>query len=235
LVYKEMGRILEDIVALVPAAGSGERLGRGPKAFLQCEGRSLIERVVHTLHRCVGRVVVGVPEDRLQFTRSKLDKWAQVFSGCLTRQTTIHRLMQETTEPIVLIHDVTRPFASQRLFRKIIQAARDYRAAAVFVPSHIPAAEHRDGFVTRAIPKSDFMLPQSPMAFQREVLEKAYRHANKEGIELQTTWELLVRIGVPVRIIPGEDRNIKITVPFDWEIARKIIAPSLESIKEKGI
>lgn len=222
-------------VALVPAAGSGERLGLGPKAFLKLEGQSLMERVVRNLQGCVERVVVGVPSDLLQIAQSTLGKKAEVFSGGATRQETIYLLMKKTNEPLILIHDATRPFASQRLFREVIQVAQDDRAATAFASTHIPAAIHKDGFITSTIPRSDFIQPQTPNAFQRKVLEEVYQRALEDGVELQSTVELVVRMGLPVRVIPDEEHNIKITVPFDWDIARKVIAPSLQSDKDKGM
>lgn len=224
---------VKDTVALVPAAGKGSRLGLGAKAFLRLKGQSLIERVVHTLYGCVGKVVVAVPADQLKSANKSLKRWAEVYAGEASRQATVYRLMEKTSEPIILIHDVTRPFASQNLILDVIKAAKKDLAASTFVPSHIPAAEHKDGYVTRSMPKSSFLLPQSPQAYHRYILEKAYKNAIDTKVEYQTTWELIVRLGIPVRVIPGEERNVKITVPLDWEIARKVIAPSLHLDEEK--
>jgi 2-C-methyl-D-erythritol 4-phosphate cytidylyltransferase len=223
-------KLPSDAVAVVPAAGKGERLGMGPKAFLRLGERTVLDRVVRIVRQCVPRVVVGVPRERLKETRSRLDGLADIYAGRSSRQQTILHLLKHTREPLVVIHDVTRPFASVALIRRVLNAAADYQAAATFVSSPIPAARHRADFVTEVIPRSQFVLPQSPMAFHRDVLEAAYRNAIEHGIEDQTTWELLLRINIPIRVVPGEERNIKITRPLDWEIAQKVIIPSQERI-----
>ena len=72
------------------------------------------------------------------------------------------------------------------------------------------------------------MLPQAPQAFYREILEQAYQKALKNGVEDQSTLELVLRLGIKVLLVPGEELNIKITTPLDWEMANKVIAPSID-------
>lgn len=217
-----------DIVALVPAAGKGIRLDLGPKAFLQIEGRSLILRVVNVLTSCVDRILVGVPNGYLKRSRQDLSGIAEVYPGGKSRQETILFLFKRCTEQIILIHDVIRPFASRNLILKVIDTAIKFGAAVACIPSQIPVSWYNEGFITESIPRSQIRLTQSPQAFHRDILDKAYRNALETGIEDQTTWELVVRLGIPVKAVEGEEQNIKITTPFDWEIANKVIAPSID-------
>jgi len=214
-----------DIAGLVPAAGLGTRLGLGPKAFLSIGGTTLVNRVVNTLTACVGRVLVGVPHSYLDKAIFELGGVAEVYSGGASRQSTIYSLLQKCTERIILIHDVNRPFASSALVLKVIYRARRHGVAAAFTPASIPLARYKDGFVISSIPSHEAMVPQAPQAFHRDILERAYQNAFKNGIEDQTTLELVLRLGVKVFVVEGEETNIKITSPLDWEIANKVIAP----------
>jgi len=229
-----MNNFNNDVAALVPAAGLGIRLGLGPKAFLNLGGSNLVYKVVNTLTSCVGRIFVGVPQDYVDKAQSELADLAEVYPGGASRQDTIFSLFQKCTEQIIVIHDVARPFASKELVFKVIDGARRHGAAAPFVPTLIPAARYQNGFVTESVPASEAMLPQAPQAFHRKILARAYQDALKNGVEEQTTLELVLRLGIKVLAVPGEELNIKITNPLDWEIANKVILPVTELRETKG-
>jgi 2-C-methyl-D-erythritol 4-phosphate cytidylyltransferase len=216
---------IRDAVALLNAAGSGIRLGLGPKAFLKLGGCTLVRMAAQTLTTCVEHALVGVPVDYVAAAREELKGLAEVFPGGATRQDTVRLLLLKSNEPIVVVHDVTRPFASPALIRGVIAAARLHGAAGAFVPSHVPAALCTDGLVTGYLHREQVLLPQSPQAYRREVLESAYRNAADKGLCEQTTWQLVLRDGGRLHPVSGEDRNIKITVPFDWELARLLVEP----------
>lgn len=224
----------QDTVGLVLAAGFGVRLGLGPKAFLNLGGSSLVYRVVNTLTGCVGRILAGVPHDYLDKARSELAGLAEVYPGAVSRQATVFALLQRCTETVILIHDVSRPFASRELVFKVVDGARRHGAAAPFIPTPIPVARRQGDFVNASIPASGVMLPQAPQAFHREIVERAYQNAVENGIEDQTTLELVLRLGIKVLMVQGEELNIKITTPLDWEIANKVIAPSIDSSELEG-
>lgn len=221
-----------DVAALVPAAGSGERLGLGPKAFLGIGGVSLVSRVVNTLTGCVGRVLVGVPPGYLDKATAELGDAAEVYPGGDSRQSTIYSLLQKCAEPIILINDGNRPFASRALVLKVIDKARRHGAAIAFTPALIPFARRQDGFLVSPVPSRQAIVPQSPQAFHRDILERGYQNALENGIEDQTTWEIILRLGVKVFVVEGEETNIKITSPLDWEIANKVIAPLVQRQKK---
>ena len=232
--FKKGSNLTRDSVGLVLAAGFGTRLGLGPKAFLKLGEGNLVHLVVNTLTSCVGRILVGVPHDYLDKARSELAGLAEVYPGGASRQATVFSLFQKCTEQIILIHDVSRPFASRDLVYKVIDGARRHGAAAPFIPTPIPVANYQDGFVTASIPISEVMLPQAPQAFHHEILERAYQNALKNGVEEQTTLELVLRLGIKVLAVPGEELNIKITTPLDWEIANKVIVPSIDVDELEG-
>ena len=148
-----------DVAALVPAAGAGKRLGRGPKGFLRLGGVSLVRRVVNTLTGCTGRVLVGVPPDYLDRARAELGA-AEVYPGGASRQETIYLLLKQCHEPMVLINDGNRPFASRGLVLKVIDEARKHGAAITFTPAVVPFAHQQEGWLTSAVPSGEAIVPQ---------------------------------------------------------------------------
>lgn len=211
-----------DAVAIVPAAGFGERLGLGPKAFLRIHGEELITRVVLTLRQCVSRILVALPPSHLDEAPYVVTQHAELYPGERTRHQTILSLLKECHESIVLIQDVSRPFASASLIQRVLAGARKAGAAAAFGKTNMPAATCADGYLVEAFPIREIVQPQPPLAFKREVLERAYEMAQDQGIETQATFELVLRTGIPVLAIEGEELNVKITTPLDWEIARMV-------------
>ena len=226
---RESGRRwAEETVALVPAAGSGTRLGLGPKAFLEIGGRSLIRRVVDTVGCLACRTVVGVPPELMEEAWQAVGGLAEIHAGGASRQETIFILLSRCSEEIVVIHDATRPFASSDLVRSTIEAARMHGAAAAYTPAAVPMAHRQEQFITSCTPTAEVLIPQSPQAYRRDIMEQAYSNAREHGIEDQTTLELVLRLGTRVLAIPGEAHNIKITTPLDWEIANRVVAPMVD-------
>lgn len=219
------------IAGLIPAGGLGKRLGLGPKAFLEINKKSLLKIVVSNLSGVVDRILVGVPSDYIERAREEIGYISEVYKGGRSRQETIKLLFERTEEEIILIHDVVRPFASRELFKKVIEGAKKYGACGTFISSHLPVFLFEDDFVISSISSKKVLHPQSPQAFRREILEKAFKFAEENEIEEQTIYELISRMGIKIYIVEGDETNIKITIPLDFEVAKKIIP---KFIKNKG-
>ncbi len=217
--------INDDCVAIIPAAGQGERLGLGPKVLLKRGGQTLIEHLVAKLEHCVSRIIVGVPPDLVVTIRELLGNRAVVVAGGATRQATLRILFDLTHEPYIVVHDVTRPFASVELIKRVIIAGRSSGVAGAFLHPPVPVAREEQGILIEAFDRSLVVLPQSPQCYQREKLAAAFRYADDQHIEKQTLWQIVVLHGQPITVVAGEERNIKITTPLDWEIAQKVIWP----------
>jgi len=221
----------DGVAALLAAAGQGERLGRGAKAFLVLDGCTLLEHVVGVLEKHATRIIAGVPEELVEQARHLLGERAVVLAGGRSRQETIRKLYDHSSEPLVVTHNVTTPFASSELLARVIAEARQSGAAVPFLHPHIPAGLPVQDKVVDYIARSDILLPQSPQCYRREVFERALVQAEAQGVETQATWQLIVMAGVPVTVVEGEECNIKITTPFDWEVAQKVIWPLLKGKK----
>jgi len=212
---------------LVLGAGLGERIGKGPKAFLRLRGKSLLRMAVEAQYSHVRRVIAAVPPSHLAEAVAVVGELAEVIEGGQTRQESVERLLDYSTAPLLVLGEVCRPLASSDLVRTIRDKAHSEGAAVPFIAPHHPVALAEDGWIVRSFEKDQVLLPQSPQGFQRELLERACEAAKANGNQRQGTWQLLQDAGIPIRAVPGEERNIKITTPLDWEIARCVVAEAV--------
>lgn len=214
---------VSDFTLMVAAAGRGERLGLGPKAYLTLGERTLLEWVVALGRPVAGSVCVAVPpgtEERAAQLLSGVPG-VRIIDGGATRQETYRRLLAQCATPFVIARDVSRPLASTSLIRQVAIAAHRHGAAGVFVPSHVPLAIARDGCVTASLEAGTVRIPANPQACRVDLLHDALN----AGIERQTLWELLVAIGHSLHIVDSDEVNPKITVLQDWVYVRDSVFP----------
>ncbi len=217
-------------VALVPAAGRGERLGLGPKAFLELNGKSLLLRAAENISVFVSKVIAGVPEGHLSKARQQISHLAEVYPGGNSRFSTIKKLFDRTTdEKIILIHDVARPFAGPGLIKNVIDTARTHGASVTVSPTGVPVANVKDEFVTSCLSRRASFLGETPQAFHREILDKALNHALHNNLTHLSPWELVLDLGLPLKAVVSDQINIKITTSLDWDFATKIIEPEVNN------
>lgn len=216
-----------DIVALIPAAGGGVRLGQGPKAFLEICGKSLVRRVAELVRQRVGRVLVAVPVDHFEMAQSQLSGLAEVHIGGATRLATLSGLLAKTTEPLIVIHDAARPFTSLDVLTQTIEAGRAHGAAVACRAIKVPVALIENGFTAKSIAPSHGASFETPQVFQRAVLDRAFAFIREHGIKDEALSDLVVRSGTSFRVVPDTEWNFKITTPLDWEIATKVVGPML--------
>jgi len=223
-------------VAVIPAAGAGERMGAGlAKQFMELEGRPLLAVTVENFERCsaVESVFVVVPPDSVSYCKEEiikryaLSKVRQVVPGGKRRQDSV-RLGLEAAQgesDLVLIHDGVRPFVHPEFIARIIQAAFQHRAVIPVMSLKETLKEvGNDGRVKGTMERRSFRLVQTPQAFRYEDILSAHRRAAEENWEEMTDDALLLeRMGIPVAVVEGLEENIKITTPYDLELARFIL------------
>ena len=209
----------DSISILIPAAGQGTRLGLGPKALLEIGGRPLVAWLAAKALRVAAEVLVAAPPGaEAQF--AALCPGCRVIAGGDTRQGSVAVLAHAAGGDWLLIHDVTRPFASEALLRAAAAAARETGAAAAFASPEVPVARLREGRVLEALPTAEAGIFQSPQVFRRELLLPVLARADAEGWQAQSTLQLVLRAGLTVAAVPGEKTNIKLTTAQDWMFAQ---------------
>jgi len=228
-------------VAIVPAAGSGNRMGRGlSKQYLSLGGVPLLVHTLNVFEKCplVDALLVVVPPPDVEAVRTEmlprwnLKKLAGVIPGGKERQDSVRAGIEtlDRDTDIVIVHDAVRPFITAKLIEDCIRAAAEEGAATVGVPVKDTVKEvGADGRVMRTCDRNLLWLTQTPQAFRRDIIENAHRAAVRDGYRGTDDTSLVERLGIAVRMIRGDYGNIKITTPEDLVIAEALLAASRQA------
>ena len=219
---------MSGVTALIAAAGSGERLGLGPKAFVRVGGRTLLELTVTALRGAVSEIVVAVPAEHLSAAR-QLAPEATVVSGGADRQATVRTMLAASHGDVVLVHDVARPFLTPAVLRRVLTAAEATGAAtAALAPADtVIMAEQGD-----VVPRELLRLVQTPQGFHRSLLAEAHEAAVKAGVSATDDAALVRRLGLAVALVEGSPLLSKLTVAGDLPLFEALHAVWL---KETGV
>ena len=213
--------------AVIVAAGRGNRLpGEVPKQFRDLCGIPILEWSVRAFeaHPEVDRVIVVLPPELARTAPEWLAERATVVAGGTTRAASVvcgvAAADRETS--VFLIHDGVRPFVSSATISSVLDSARsDPTVPALPVTDTIKRVD-RDGWVERTPARDTLRAAQTPQGFPAELLREL--HAGTDTAEHLTDDSLgCERAGIPIRIVMGDDRNLKITSEADLEYARWLV------------
>jgi 2-C-methyl-D-erythritol 4-phosphate cytidylyltransferase len=213
------------VAALVVAAGRGERLGQTiPKAFVPLLGKPLLVRSLEAMAAVaeLQRVVVVVPPDELErFAALELPGPVEAVPGGAERQDSVAAGLAALPASIewVAVHDAARALVAPRDVTRAIAAARETGAALLAVPARDTIKRVRDGAVVETPARDHCWAAQTPQVFRAELLREALAAARAEGLVATDDAQLVERLGVTVRVVEGDPRNIKITLPEDLATA----------------
>jgi len=218
------------VVAIVPAAGSGSRMGvASPKQFLRLGGVPVLVRTLRILagSRVVGGIVLVAPPPAVERTRRllarhRVPRVLAVVPGGAERQESVWLGLQvvPAAADLVVVHDGVRPFITGTLVRDVVEAAGRFGAAICGIPVRETVKRHREGFVEVTVDRGGLWLIQTPQAFRRTLLWEAHDKARRDGFLGTDDAVLVERLGVPVRMVAGLQENLKITTPDDLARAR---------------
>lgn len=217
-------------VAVIVAAGSGARLGKGPKALLSIGGRPLVRLAVEraVTSASIGSVVVVAPpgyEDAVRDALGSIAGSVAIVTGGATRQRSVAAGMDavDTGADVVVVHDAARPFASTALFAAVIEAVRSGADAAVPVLPLVDTVKRvRDGSIVGTEPRDQLALAQTPQACSAQLLRNGLAKADEAGLDFTDDAGLLEWAGASIRTVAGEPENFKITTPEDLARADRI-------------
>ncbi|WP_281499780.1 2-C-methyl-D-erythritol 4-phosphate cytidylyltransferase [Gordonia alkaliphila] len=219
------------VVALIPAAGMGTRLGLPiPKAFVMVGERTLLQHSVSAAlaSGVVDQVVVIVPADlAAQIDAEYSDRpEVTVTVGGAERSDSVRAGLAAAgpdTE-LVLVHDAARALTPPALFADVVHALRDgARAVIPGLPVVDTLKRVDDAETVLATPdRSELRAVGTPQGFTAELL----RHAHSGGGDATDDAGLVEALGVPVQVVPGDPLAFKITTPFDLRMARLLLDES---------
>jgi 2-C-methyl-D-erythritol 4-phosphate cytidylyltransferase len=219
---------------VVLAGGIGKRIGRPfPKQFLLLGGKPLI---VHVLEKAraipdIERVVVTCPEAHLEATRQlianhRLGAKFECILGGASRQASVYNgLLALGDVESVIIHEAVRPLVTVETFRTLMDAPDEN--AMYGIPISFTVIKGHD-YVEGLLEREELVNVQLPQKFDRAKLLAAHEAARRDDATFTEDAGLFFHYaGEPVRILPGSDENIKITVPTDTVTAEAIYADML--------
>lgn len=224
------------LVAIVPAAGSGDRLAAGiPKAFCELDGRTLLERAVAGVLESgvVNHVVVAVPTDRIDQAKRMLGEQATIVAGGADRIESVRLALSAltaATEPqFVLVHDAARALTPPELIVRVVDALRAGHGAvvpALSLHDTIKAVD-ANGVVLGTPERAGLRAVQTPQGFATALLLRAYRAyqdaARLSGAEFTDDASLVEHVGGQVQVVDGDPLAFKITTQLDLLLAQAIV------------
>lgn len=214
------------IGAILLMAGEGKRFGSElPKQFHPLGGKKLFKHALDTLQstHLFDELVLVCHPDWLE------EENVKVVSGGKTRQESSYfGLLSFSQKPdIVLIHDAVRPFVSEEIIRANIEEAAKWGAVDTCIPSADTLVYAPGQKIIRQIPnRADYLRGQTPQTFRMDWILEAHQKARADGFENATDdCSLVLRLGYPVHVTRGDERNIKITSEFDLLLAQHLLNP----------
>ncbi|MEN9516181.1 MAG: hypothetical protein RLZZ159_47 [Actinomycetota bacterium] len=206
--------------AIIAGAGMGHRLGAQlPKALIQLDGVTLVERAFTALSTVVDEIVITAPAGFEDQFRSIVGESAKVITGGVLRSDSVNLALNSLSPTVknVLVHDAARALASSELAKKVLQELQSGEAAVIPALSVVDTIKEvdRDGYVRSTPDRSVLRAIQTPQGFNVEVLRRAHQ-ASEDATDDAALVEAL---GVKVKTIAGEARAMKITNPEDLAIA----------------
>lgn len=208
------------VAALIPAAGSGERLGKGPKAYLPLGETSILRLCLSAFEMQLSEIVVAVSKDMLPEAQRHVPEDAQVILGGATRQASVYALLHATNADIVLIHDAARPFLAQAIIERTVASVQTSGAATVVKPvadTLIHTETHQ------LVPREPLRAVQTPQGFKRELIFEAHRDALANDVKATDDAALVRRLGHKVALVEGSSWLMKITTPADYTMAQALV------------
>lgn len=234
------------VTVILPAAGLGTRMGRAVperagtsrKQFMLLEGSPIL---LHTIRKfastpAVSEIVVALRADDIEWVREslraeKFGKPVRLVEGGDSRQESVeHALaaLDPASTELVAVHDAVRPFIEQSTLERVFSEAEETGAAIVgIVPVDTVKQVHRNK-IRQTIPRERLILAQTPQVFRYDLLQSAFAKAREDGFAGTDESSLVERLEqVEVSVVPGSDRNLKITKPSDMDLARMFLAEEM--------
>lgn len=222
-----MRRNAQTTWAIVVAAGQGMRMGSAlPKQFIDVAGRPLVAHTLDALlaHPQVSGAVMAIPRGarplvtRTVVARLRSKKPVRLVTGGASRAESVLKALEKLPAQAftVLVHDGARPLVGLALVDRLLAAVALHGAAIPAMPSVDTLKERTtSGFVKKTLERAKIVCVQTPQAFTRAVLERAFHEAGATMAQATDCSGLVERTGARVAIVPGERDNVKVTEPAD--------------------
>ena len=212
--------------AVIVAGGSASRMGGIDKVMAELCGCPMIVHAVRAFDACDAIceiVIVTRPDlvEPIQALCGEFSKVRAVVVGGSSRQESVENGLTALSKgtKMAAIHDGARPLITQEVIDRTVRAAHLYGAAAPVIPVKDTIKTVAAGLVADTPDRASLRAVQTPQVFDRDLLEVALQKAKEDGAAVTDDCSAVERLGMRIKIVEGEERNIKVTTPLDLKIA----------------
>lgn len=216
--------------AVIVAAGSASRMGGIDKVMAELRGEPMIARTVRAFQQCdaIAEIVIVTREDLiLPITRlcRDMDKVKTVVCGGKSRQESVHLGLNALSKEMELaaVHDGARPLITGAVIDRAVRAANSYGAAAPAVPVKDTIKVVKGGLVLATPDRATLQAVQTPQVFDFDMLRGALKKAEADKAAVTDDCSAVERMGMSIKIVEGDERNLKVTTPMDLKIAEMLL------------
>ena len=221
---------LQHCGAVIVAAGNASRMGGIDKVMAQLGGEPMILRTVRTFNECdaIKEIVVVTRPDLIvpiSHLCAGLTKVKAVIAGGATRQESVELGLHGLSDKVKLaaIQDGARPLVTWQVIDRVVRAANTYRAAAPAIPVKDTIKVVTGGVVKETPDRSTLQAVQTPQVFDIDLLRGALKKAKLDGAAVTDDCSAVELMGMSVKIVEGDERNLKVTTPMDLKIAELLL------------
>ena len=216
--------------AVIVAAGNASRMGGIDKVMANIQGEPMILRTVRTFQNCdpISEIVIVTREDLIVPISNlckNMPKVKAVVCGRKSRQESVHLGLNALSDKVKLaaVHDGARPLITWQVIDRVVRAANSYGAAAPAIPVK-DTIKVVEGRVVKHTPdRATLFAVQTPQVFDFDMLRGALKHAETTGAQVTDDCSAVELMGMSVKIVEGDERNIKVTTPMDLKIAEMLL------------
>ena len=216
--------------AVIVAAGNASRMGGIDKVMAELNGEPMIVRTVRTFQNCNAIseiVIVTRPDLILPITELTQDmyKVKAVVAGGSSRQESVHLGLNALSRKVKLaaIQDGARPLITWQVIDRVVRAAHTHGAAIPCVPVKDTIKVDNGGVVADTPDRATLFAAQTPQVFDFDLLRAALKKAEEDGANVTDDASAVEHMGMAVKIVEGDERNIKVTTPMDLKIAEMLL------------
>lgn len=216
--------------AVIVAAGSASRMGGIDKIMEPFDGEPLVMKSIRTFQNCdaIREIVVVTRQDLvipIMSLCAGIEKVKAVVAGGSSRPESVNAGLNALSDKVKLaaIHDGARPLVTWQVIDRTVRAANSYGAAAPAIPVKDTIKAVHGGIVKSTPDRKTLFAVQTPQVFDIDLLRGALKKAQEDKAEITDDCSAVERMGMSVKIVEGDERNLKVTTPMDLAVAKMLL------------
>lgn len=219
---------------IIPSAGTGNRFGsKIPKQYIKVKGKEILAYSINVFERCKLISGIVISSDLLYFRKiqkiikhNKFQKIIGIVQGGKTRQDSVinaFEFIDCEDDDIIIVHDAARPNLNSDLLQKVIKSAEKYGACVLGtkISDTVSKTDNKE-FIKQIVPRENLYALQTPQAAKYKLLKAAYNKVKKTKFIGTDETSVLKYSNISVKIVEGDESNIKITNKFDFKKFKQI-------------